>query len=147
MLLRLLPEQIARNWDYIKYGIENSVPIEILKQHDRMNNILESLLSSGMQCWWEVRNADSENPEVVAQVITTIYTDDCSKTKTLRIYSLFGYDNIGVREFIEGQDTLISYGKAMGCEQLDAYTEFEQVCNLAKSHGFEHRFYWITRRI
>jgi hypothetical protein len=120
MLLRLLPEQIARNWEYIKHGIENSVPNEILKQHDRLNNILESLLSSGMQCWWWVRGVDGENPEVAAQVITTICVDDCSKTRTLRIYSLFGYDNIEVKEFAEGQATLIAYGKTMGCEQLDA---------------------------
>ncbi len=147
MLLRLLPEQIAGHWDYIKFGIENSVPRDILRRGDKLNNILESLLSSGMQCWWWVRDVDSDDPKVIAQVITTIYNDACSRTKTLRIYSLFGYENITPAEFVEGQGTLISYGKFMGCEELDAHTEDEQVCNLAKAHGFEQRFYWITRRL
>ena len=67
--------------------------------------------------------------------------------KTLRIYSLFGYIDLKYNEIKEGMESLIRYGKSRGCTELDAHTEIEEVANLASRFGFEHRFYYLTRRI
>jgi hypothetical protein len=144
MLIKLLPEQISRFWPYIKYALEQSVPMDILRTHDKLSNILESLLFGGMQNWLCV---DAEELTVLGNLITTICNDESSKTKTLRLYSVYGYDDLPLTEWQEGFHTISEFALGQGCEMIDAFTTNEKIISLAKRFGGDTRFTYITLEI
>ena len=51
MLLKLLPEQVAKNWETFKDAIEASLPPVVGQASDRMNNILKSVLIGKVESW------------------------------------------------------------------------------------------------
>jgi hypothetical protein len=144
MLVKLLPDQISRFWPYIKYALEQSVPLDILKKNDKMNNILESLLFDGMHAWLEI---DQERLEVLGCLVTTIWNDESSKTKALRLYSVFSYDDLPPQTWAEGFHTLSEFARGKGCEFIDAFSENEGVIRLARRFGGDTRFTYITLEI
>ena len=144
MLVKLLPDQISRFWPYIKYALEQSVPLDILNKPGKLNNILENLLFGGMQNWICV---DAEELTVLGNLITTIFEDNCSRTKTIRFYSVYGYEDLPLTEWQEGFHTIREFAKGQGCEFIDAFTESTKIISLVKRFGGDARFTYVTLEI
>ena len=144
MLVKLLPDQISRFWPYIKYALEQSDLDNIYSTRAKMNNVLESLLFDGMQNWLII---NPENFDILGNVITPIYVDNSTKTKVLRVYNLFGFEDLSNEIWEDNFHTMIEFAKASGCERLDAFTDNEKVLKMAKLYSYNTRLTYITREI
>jgi hypothetical protein len=143
MLVKLIPEQISRHWDIIKYGIEESLPPVVGSHPDRMNRILSSALCGTLDVWVSYLRM-SETVRLEAVVVTKILYDDSSNTKNLLIYCLYGYEAIDNNSWTDGFKTLLKYAKAIGCSRIVAYTEYGYIVKLFKELGGEAKYTFLS---
>lgn len=133
MLVKLLPEQISRYWEYIKWALMHTLP-EGNRIPVDLNTVLEGLLSDAMQCWWFVQSTENDY-KVLALVITTIFEDNTLKKKHLRLFAVYGFDDLPMDAFQSGFYTLSKYAQGKGCQYIDAFTDVPYVAELCKKFG------------
>ena len=145
MLLRLLPDQVAKYWDEIKGAIEASLPPVVGESDDKMNNILSTILVGGMDCWLSYRKL-KEGFEVTGLLVTTVVVDNCSGTRSLLLYVLFSPEGVelGNDGWAEGFEALSKYGKSVGCNRITGYTDVDYVIEMAETLGGEARYKFVS---
>ena len=129
-----MPEQVAEHWEQLEYAIAKSLPPTVGEETDKMNNILLALLDSRMDAWVSF-SAKGDGTKVSGFMITQVLNDTASKTKSLLIYCLYGYDDVDKMEWIEGLKTLKKYKDSLGCRRVLAYTDIPYMIELAKEFG------------
>jgi hypothetical protein len=134
MLTKLLPDQISKLWDIIKYAIENSGPITEGEQPGRMNRILSAALSGRIDIWASYIKEDTNKFEGI--VVTDIIYDDATGIKNLLIYSIYGYvDKVDRKSYITGLSALAKYAKSLKCTNIVAYTQDSGIVALVNRLG------------
>ena len=133
MLVRLLPSNIADNWDVIKYSLTYSLPPMINQSEEVLNNILTVLLAGEMQCW--VSYKDWKNAEIEGVMTTHIIEEYVSKVKNLLIYSAFAYDTTNKRTWTEGLVAINRFADVYGCENIIGYTMAPEIIKVIKLLG------------
>lgn len=131
MLTKLLPDQIAKFWDIIKYALDESLPLIVIRNNDTMNNILASLLNGSLQCWVSYEKSE-EKGTINGLIITTIAIDFASKTKNLLVYAAYAYKNNDLSVWKTGYETLAKWAKFRNCSNITAYSDNLRVIKLAK---------------
>jgi hypothetical protein len=143
VLTKLLPDQVSEFWEIIRYAIEQSLPPIAGEHPDKMKKILMSLLSGKSQCW--INSDVGEDRRVLeAVVVTKIFYDDASDTKSLLIYCLYGYENIKQSSFTSALKTLVKYAKSESCERVIAYTNEPGVVKLVNRLGGDTSYNFIS---
>jgi len=146
MLTKLLPDQIAKFWDIIKYAVEESLPPIVGESPDKMQNILTGCLDGSLEVWISHKRTEDVT-RIEAVVLTEFLYDRPSKTKSLLIYCLYGYEDIAKESWTEGLEVLKKYAKGRGCKQVVAYSEVPMIIELSKKLGGEARFMYLTFNI
>ena len=135
MLVKLLPEQIASNWDFLKTCVPANLPLEHGSKINLLNNILNLLLIGEMQCWVDVL-AHEDKTEIRAVVITQLLGDNVSAQKNMLIYSLYGLNNAyDITSWKRGMLTLLQFARGQGCGQVLAYSDNESILTFVKRLG------------
>lgn len=143
MLNRLLPEQVSKFWDIIKYAIEQSLPPIVGEHPDKMNRILSGALSGKVEVWASYNKEGNKN-KFEGIVLTKILYDDASDTKNLLIYCLYGYERIDRLSWIQGLSTLVKYAKSKNCLQIIAYTDVPYLIDIVKRLGGEAKYTFVS---
>lgn len=143
MLTRLLPDQVSRFWNIIKYAIEESLPPIAGGSPDRMNRILTSLLSDKAQCWASY-TVNGEQRRFEAIVITRILYDDVSDTRSLLIYCLYGYENIRMASWSDGLKSLVKYASSRNCHRIIGYTDLPFIVKVVERLGGETKYVFVS---
>lgn len=134
MMTLLLPDQVAKLWDYIKFAIAESAPPTVGDTERLARSALVALLNGKAQCWlmYEVQGSTRRFEAVV---ITQIVSDSIAATKSVLVYCLYGHDKISESSWKDGLKTLIKWAAARGCEAIVGYTENPVVVERAKQLG------------
>lgn len=143
MLTKLLPEQISRLWDIIRYAVEQSLPPVTGEHPDKMNRILSSALTGTVDVWALYTKKDDGN-KLEGIGLTEILYDDVSGTKNLLIYSLYGYNRISEESYQDGIISLLKYAKSKGCLQIVAYTNSRQLVEVVNRAGGDTSYTFIS---
>ncbi len=146
MLTKLIPSQVAQFWNVIKHSLEQSLPPISTDSPERMNRILASCLSGNSDVWVSY-DRQGDNLKFYGIAITRILFDDVSYTRSLLIYSLFGYGQFETKEWLLGLKSLADYAKSKRCSQIVAYTDNEQIVSLVKRLGGEARYFISFNKI
>ena len=139
MLTKLLPEQISKFWDVIKYAVEESLPPIVGEHPDKMNRVLASAMSGDLSIW----AAHVEN-KFEAILCTRILFDDVSNTRNLLIYCFYGYEVINKQSYVDGIRTLVNYAASKRCSQIIAYTDSEYIRRVVNYLGGEAIYTFIS---
>lgn len=127
MLLKLLPDQVMRHWDEIKYCIEIAMPPHI--EHN-MLRVQEQLLTGELVCWMSVIN------NIIQAIITTqVINDIVTDTTQLLVFSFTAIDSHKLSAFRDMRDIMIKYARSRGCSRIVAYTPNDSVAELAQYLG------------
>lgn len=129
MLVHLLPEQVSKYWKSISPAIESTLPEDMSSDRNRMNRILQALLSGSATCWAIV----SDEGKIVGLMVTTIFVDLCVGGSDLLIYSLYSRGNITPSLVRDGMATLSDYARRNKCGRITAYTRLESVERIIKN--------------
>ena len=136
MLTRLLPDQISKFWDVIKYAIEQSLPPIVGEHPDKMNRILSAALSGRVDVWASYEKLENSIRFEGIAVTKMIY-DDASDTKNLLVYCMYGYDKIDDNSWVRDLEAVARYAASKNCAQIIGYTDVPYIVELAKELGAE----------
>lgn len=143
MIIKLLPEQISKSWDIIRYGIL-AIPSPISDNTpEGVRNILKHLLMGTVQCW-ALFEEDTLNggERITGFALTTIADDLISGAKFLNIYDLFFLSTPKQEDFENGLEAIQEFAKANKCNKITAYTKVSGILKVTEKLGFntENRF-------
>ena len=146
MLTRLLPDQVSKFWDIIKFAIEESLPPIVGENPDKMNRILTSILSGKTQCWASYRR-DGEKLIFEGICLTKIIYEDASDTRNLLIYAVYSYKKTVEESWMDAFLSVAKYAVAQKCTQVVAYSNVPYIVQKAKKYGGNTDFTFITFNI
>lgn len=135
-----MPEQISTRWDAIKQAIKESLPPISLESPNTMNNILIKLMNGDMVCWI----SHNEEDEVKGFIITRIITDDCSETKSLLLYIIYGSSKTKGADWVEGYQSLKKYALSKGCVNMIGYTKNEKLIKIADKFSSDSTYRFVS---
>jgi hypothetical protein len=139
MIVKLLPDQVAKHWKPIRRAIEESLPPVSEGAENRMEKILEALMIGEMQCWIS-HNSEGR----VDNILTTSVTHDkISDTKSLMIFSIFGFDT-DIKSWGEGLTTLVRFARGKGCSRIIGYTKIDSVAKFVERIGGDASYRFVT---
>ena len=136
MLNKMLPDQISRFWDQIKYAVEQSLPPISSDHPDRINRVLAAALGGTVDVWASYTR-EEEKIKFEGIILTKILYDDVSDTRNLLIYCVYGYVPISKESWLEGLVALTKYARSENCLQIIAYTNVPFIVDKAKYLGAE----------
>jgi hypothetical protein len=143
MFVKLLSPQVTNWWELIWPCIEKCLP-PCEEKEKRQANILQALLEERMQVWVMLRKEEGVN-KILAILSTTVTQDECSKTKSLLIYSLFSYSTaMTAQDYTEGFEGLQKFARSKGCESVSAFTNLDKIVALIKRHKGSSEFRFIS---
>ena len=146
MIVRLLPDQIAKQWPTIRHALEGSLPPMASGREGRGNRLLESLLTDRLHCWvlFHPRAEEEEGVEVEGFLFTTAVEDSNSGAVNLMVYALYGFTPLTEERWKEGVGLLARWAKSKGYEKIVAYTNNERVVVMAQHLGGRAEFTFIS---
>jgi len=136
MLVRLLPEQVPKLWDAIKYASSraNSFGKDELSYY--FNNLLLALLNGKAQCFVRVDDDRVLNALMVTRIIADIITG----RKALFIESLYSFKRAPDEEWESDAEIVRRFAKDQGCLSVTTYTSNRRVWEILEVIGLEERF-------
>jgi len=143
MLTKLLPDQVAKFWDIIKYAVEESLPPIVGEHPDKINRILSSILCGKTDCWASYRKEEN-NTIFEGIALTRILFDDASNTRNLLLYCIYGYEKVDKSSWDEDFMMLIKYAKAHKCNDIIAYSDIPEMIKRAIAIGGEAKYTFLS---
>lgn len=144
MVIRLLPDQIEKVWEAIKYAyIKAGYHIKKEEIPQYLYKLLVNLLSNRAQCFIAL----SENRELEAILITKITEDNISGERTLFTDALYSFKKSTESEWMERLELLKEFARKSGCTAITSYSAVPQIFALLSSLGFEERFRCMSLKI
>ena len=135
MMIRLIPEQVSKFWDIIKYALEDFPPASIeVRDANWINNILISAMDGSIQVWASYDRLE-EGINFKGIVITSIEVDKFVKQKNLLIYYVYMFNSMSVANWTEGLDVVRKYAKSRKCSRVLAYSNIPEIINISKKLG------------
>lgn len=138
MITRLLPDQISKFWDIIKYAVEENLPPIVGDHKDRMNRVLSALLSGKLTCWASYRR---ENEEFIFEgfCMTSFIYDEVSDIKNILLYCVYSYNKTIEDTWIDSFIPIAKFAKANGCVNMVGYTDVPYLIEKANNLGSKNK--------
>jgi hypothetical protein len=138
MLLRLLPDQVARYWEEVFRDQMAATLPHIqgqVSEVEKMNNILESFLLGQLVMWLSYEKGEEGMIKISGFLVTQLIVDGPSRTKSCLIYSIYSPDGFGDQQWLEGFKALSEYARSRGCTRITAYTQSPLIVRRAEQFG------------
>lgn len=142
MLVKLLPDQISKFWDVIKYAVEQSLPPVVGESPNKMQNILASAMDGSIDVWASYEKTDKNKFEGI--VLTEFLHDKGSRTNNLLIYCLYGYNDVSNESWVSGLESIIKYASGRKCNQVVAYSDNPHIIKIVKRLGGEAKYTFLS---
>jgi hypothetical protein len=136
MIIRILPNQVPRLWEAIKFAAVKANRIEEKDLPFYLNKLLADLLNDKAQCFVRI----GEDRQLQAIIITKIIVDMLSGSKGLSINCLYSFESVPNEVWITTMKSLFEFAKASECKIISAYSSNERVFDLVSLVGFTERF-------
>jgi len=141
-MIKLLPKQIANQWDTIRAGLMVSLPPIVKPDQAVMKGILTQLLCGSMQCW-----AVMQDEKLYGHVITYVAIDTATKSKTLNVYSFYLDRSIQEHSWIAILKALERFAKSSDCFRIGAYSRIANMISIAERFGFNSDYRYLTKEV
>lgn len=142
LIVKLLPEQITKQWDSIRYGIINAIAPIVDPTPDKIQEVLCQLLTQEMQCWCVF-----EGDDIYGHIVTSISIDVNTNFRTLIVYSLFLFRKASPEMWEEGWEAIEKFAVSNECARIAAYTNDDKVKSLSEKLGFKTDYTYIVKDI
>ena len=134
MLIKMLPTQAVTQWSRVSKALDNSIFPLADKSPDKMLNIMAEVGTGILTCWWSVDKSDEFN-KCKGIVITKVFEDFTSKTRSLLIFCLYAFEKQESKEYLSAIDTLMRYARGEGCSNIILYSSNEKMTKLLNKYG------------
>jgi hypothetical protein len=132
MLVRLLPDQIIREWDVIKHAIKEANHERLFAEEQTVREYLRHILAGEMQVW---AITDDEEEAFLGVGVTRFSYDHGMSAKRLEIFALYSYRDVPAKVWAACFVALKRFAKAHRCDYIIALSDQEAVIHLAERMG------------
>lgn len=132
MMIKLLPVQIAKMWDIIRYGLVRTWPIGTEEGSERVQDMLRNLLSETVQCW-----AARDGEDFLGFVLTKITICDVTGSRSLNLISVFGFKAVSDAYWESGMAQLVEFARANNCKFVTATSSNARILSLLEKFKFQ----------
>lgn len=139
MVIELLPVDIPKYWDAIKFMATEADEVPADSKEAYFNDLLSKLLSSEAQCWIRL----NDDRVMVGLFMTLITVDKLSGDKTLEIRLGYSWEKQDISVWEEDAKIAARVAKREGCKYVTFFSRNPAIWNLAERTGFgtEYRMY------
>lgn len=142
MLIRMMPEQVVKQWHEIVPYLEASLPEEERTQ-EVVNRVLEKAMSGKVHVWLSYNSEDYNSVNAVA--FTAIVFDSLTGTKNLLLYAVTRViemdEETTAKMWAEGWQAVAKFGAGLKCSSVVAFTDLDYIVEVAGRFGGSARQY------
>lgn len=137
MIVKLLPDQVARFWDALKHGAIACNHIKEDYKDEYARKLLEDLLSDKAQGWvgFEEVNGDKTFYGIT---ITSISPDSLTRKKCLNIQAVYGFRPACQLMWDEWFPTMKKFAENSGCTRMFTYVTNPRLKQYLETNGMTH---------
>ena len=137
MFIKLLPTQIPKNWEIIKFAAINADRIASSDWTLYLNRLLHALMAGKAQCFFRI---DQESREVTALSITRLVMDEVTGEKTLFINCVYSFKSASGKRWAADFNVLKEFAVKEKCKKITTYSNNSRVFEIVEALGFEERY-------
>ena len=130
MLVILLPDQIVKHWDELRYYIESSMPIHKKRKYDMAKIIMHII--GGVLLVTCLKDKDGS---IIAVFTLTVVRDKVTGINSLEIMTGYAVRMLVKEEIDNIMKTVYPLARDKGCTNVLFYTDSEQVIDAFKQGG------------
>lgn len=127
MLIRLLPEQVSKNWNKLAPLISAGLNPTVKYSRQGMVNVLRAVLMEKLVCW--IYSKDSKFMFIVC---THIQVDEVTLDKRLIIWSLSSLRDLNAAMLKDAFLSISLFARKEGCRTLVGYAADERLVNMCE---------------
>ena len=138
-MIKLLPEQAAKLWHFIRFAIAETFVVRESATNDILQNYLVTILTGQRQVWAIL---DSEK-NIIAILITRISSESLTGERVLSMDNLYAFAIVPQGEWDKAFETLVKFAQSNQCKALTANTLNPRIKDLAGMYGFKEVTYLV----
>jgi hypothetical protein len=142
MLIKLLPEQLVKFWDMLRFAIAETFVPRNSCTNLHLRTILASLLSGKSQCWIAFKMIEDKRT-FVGFIVSRIAVEPAIGEKVLSLDTVYAYQGVPEEILFESMKVLESFALKNNCSAITGMTESDRTAKLAKKLGFTTRQYLV----
>ena len=142
MFLKLLPEQLVKVWDMVRYAIAETFMPRGSCTNEHLRYMLAALLSGKAQCWMGFTGTPADK-KFIGFMITRIQVDQMLGDRVLIVDSIYAYQGVPEELMFRAWKVINEFAKKSGCSAVQSLTDNERIVMLAKRQKFSTRTYLI----
>ena len=140
MIIKLLPEQVVRFWDMLRFAIAETFMPRNTCTNEHLRYILASLLAGKTQCWMAFKDEAGQR-KFIGFLVTRIAEDPAIGEKTLYLDSIYAFQSVPEDIMFKAQAVLEKFAIKNSCKTIAAMTETDRIAKLAQRNGYSQRYY------
>jgi len=140
MHIRVLPPNIPKVWEAVKYAVVQLDEIPNEQLPDYFVWLLQQLLSEKAQCWITL----NEDRVLLNVSITRITTHPFTKEKVLHIQCLYAFQGLTDTTVAEALSLYKEFAKSVGCRTVTGASRHPRACTLMEKHHFQPEYKTYT---
>lgn len=142
MVIKLLPEQVAKLWHVIRFGIAESFVPRERASNEVLQRYLVTLLSGERQAW-AILNQDKG---IAGVLVTRISIEGVTGERALSLDHIYAFEVLPKESWEFGWTVLEKFAKKNSCNAVVALTENERILQMATEYKFKTISY-IVREV
>jgi len=135
MAIMLIPDEIPKYWEAIKFAAVNFDLVEEQFRARYLNRLLYLLLAGKAQCF--VRLSSERKLQMLG--ITKIVIDEIRDERTLFAIGLYSFEKVADGVWKDDVESLKSYARANKCNTVTTWSINEKAIYLLELVGFKYR--------
>lgn len=140
MTIKLTYEDIANNWDKIKYAALAVSGVEKENEQKYVIHLLKNLYTDLYQCWFVVSEEWEQQGRNTKAVLITRIMKDAGDIKRILVDVMYGYIATTLEEKNNFMQTFLTWAKNIGCVSVVAYTDNPMVWRIMEKMGMREKF-------
>jgi len=130
MLIKLMPDQVIKEWEVIKYAIKQANYEQMFDSEEAVKDHLRHIILGTMQVWSIV-----DQDEFAGIGVTRFNRDSAMGVQRLEIYSLYAFKSLSPSTWATCFVVLKRFAKANGCSHIMAVSDNDSVIALSEKMG------------
>lgn len=136
MIIRILPVQIPKFWETIKFAYVQADELNKEDMPSYFNELLHALLSDKAQCFLSL----DDDRTILRVLITRIMTDKITSEKYLFLQCLYSFKTTSEEEWKRGWIFFMDFAKVEQCSYITTNTRNEKLLERAKMFGVKEKY-------